>query len=54
VVEKYEKEAPRADSPELKHFIATTLPVLKQHLEMIRTTEGDLLSTNRKIDGRDR
>jgi putative membrane protein len=54
VVEKYEKEAPRADSPEVKQFIATTLPILKQHLQMVRTTEGDLLSTNRKVDGRDR
>jgi putative membrane protein len=54
VVEKYEKEAPRADSPEVKHFIATTLPILKQHLQMIRTTESDLLPTNRKLDGWDR
>ena len=54
VVEKYEKEAPRADSASVKQFISQTLPVLKQHLGMVQTTEGDLLSTNRKIDGRNR
>lgn len=54
VVEKYEKEAPRADSATVKQFVAKTLPVLKEHLRMIQTTDGDLLSTNRKIDGRDR
>jgi putative membrane protein len=53
-VEKFQRAAAKTTDPELKHFISATLPVLKKHLQMIRTVQDNLLATNRKIDGNDR
>lgn len=53
-VEKFQKAAANVTDPGVKNFISATLPVLKKHLQMIRTVQSNLLSTNRKIDGKDR
>jgi putative membrane protein len=38
-VSEFQNEAAQAQDPEIKNFAASTLPTLKQHLQLAQTTE---------------